>query len=80
MEYQITLWMDRAYRSIIDNIARIYERYEHEASSKNDEKRKKGGDRQPDKDETRFFDIVGDLIKPLSTPESYCRGSWWENG
>jgi predicted AAA+ superfamily ATPase len=68
--------MDRAYRSIIDNIARIYERYEHEASSKNDEKRKKGGDRQPDKDETRFFDIVGDLIKPLSTPESYCRGSW----
>lgn len=56
--------MDRAYREIVDNIARIYERYAVEASKKTEEKRTKAG-LPPDKDEKRFFDIVTDLVTPL---------------
>lgn len=41
--------MDRAYKEIVENIARIYDRYAAEASKKTDEKRKMTG-LPPDKD------------------------------
>jgi hypothetical protein len=41
--------MDKAYREIIDNIARIYERYAGEAAKKSEEKRTKAG-LPPDKE------------------------------